>query len=270
MTNGEKVVLTARKYLGVFEEWGPNKGRQINEWQAQWGWPNGGYAWCGVFVNAMFTEAGVDDSGIGHPSVQVMCNTARNVGAFYGKHGGNIPTGAIIAKCGIHTGIVQKDLGSTLLTIEGNASNSVREVYRARADWDIIIPQSIIEDAQAPTPVTITVYGFDDLYLKPKVYGGWAKASARENVKTKFKLANPDWWVRDIRIDTDSPYAFQAGREGTYGKPYKFGPWSDKATRDRVMQKREDNTKRKMRPWNEVRTVADENLPQISEDVDTL
>ena len=66
MTKGEKVVKKAFEYLGVREApYGSNRGKDIDRWEARWGMQ--GQPWCGMFTDAMFAEANVDDAKLHEP-----------------------------------------------------------------------------------------------------------------------------------------------------------------------------------------------------------
>jgi hypothetical protein len=126
-----------------------------------------------------------------------------------------------------HVGIVVESGPSLFRTVEGNANDGVRSLVRAWSDgWQAVVPP---DTGKADT---ITMYGFQDLEAKPTRYGGWATAEARDKVMASFQKSHTDWWVRPIRIATASPFAFEAGKPGTYGDVWDYGPWSSKVTRD--------------------------------------
>lgn len=64
---GDLVIAKAMSYEGVTETAGENHSPVIDAWQARWGMS--GVAWCGIFADAMYQEAGIDDDNCGHPQV---------------------------------------------------------------------------------------------------------------------------------------------------------------------------------------------------------
>lgn len=58
-TPADKIIRTARKYLGVHEDPpGSNKGPLVTKWLAACGFPGGGEPWCAAFACAVLREAG--------------------------------------------------------------------------------------------------------------------------------------------------------------------------------------------------------------------
>jgi hypothetical protein len=150
MTQGQKVVETALKYLGVVEKPnGSNRGQLIDQWQRRWGMI--AQPWCGMFVDAMFAEAGVNDSNICHPSTAVMASRIRS-GNFAWRGIGPVPPGSLWVLDGIHTALVIKDLNNgSLLCVDGNSSNMVRKTIHPRSGFGIVIgvPPAVRDDVPA-------------------------------------------------------------------------------------------------------------------------
>ena len=73
------------------------------------------------------------------------------------------------------------------------------------------------------------VSGYSDLLIE--VHNKVQKME-KDLGKAKFKNGNPDYWTRALKTTKKSPYSFEAGPPGTYGKPTQYGGWTSKATRD--------------------------------------
>lgn len=267
MTNGECVVMTALQYEGVVEiPSGSNddRGGPITRWQQRSGLytlPAERKPYCGTALDAWFAEAGIDDSNVCSPSTAVMCERADNLGGL-APSGSLAPIGSIICKCGVHTGLVVRDRGNGLLdTIEANVSHSVKRLVRVKADWRIIVVPAVAKDAQAVRPpLVVTSYGFDDLSLKPTLYGGWSTPAARDEQLARYKAAHPRDWTRAVRTSAASPYAFEAGPGGTYGADWRFGGWPNKAIRDeKVARYEESRPGARVRIWSKSVPVPDTN-----------
>jgi hypothetical protein len=217
VTNGAKVLATASRYLGVHEVT-QNRSPQVDAWEARWRLR--GVAWCGMFADAMFDEAGVDDAGLCHPSVAEMCRRARAAGAVWdGK--GTVPQGALWAHCGIHVGITNAPLGGFLYsTIEGNHLDGVNTGVRDVRDALIIVPPAIRE---AP-PVT-RLYWIEDARAVPRLFGPWQDRGARDRQLARL----PEARRRRARI-VNRP----ATRQWAWieGPRRKYGPWADPAGRE--------------------------------------
>jgi hypothetical protein len=73
---GKLVLQKALSYVGTKESpLGSNRGTQVDAWQSQWGMS--GQPWCGIFADQMYREAGIDDSGFGHPAVPEIWRRAK-------------------------------------------------------------------------------------------------------------------------------------------------------------------------------------------------
>lgn len=258
MTAGERVIAEALKYEGVHEiPWGSNddEGGPITQWQKAvglYGFPADKKPWCGTFEKAMFVATGVDDSGLCSPSTQLICERADALGGM--APAGLAPPGTIIVACAIHTGLVVHDRGNGLLdTIEGNVSDSVKREVRDRADWRLIVAPAIAADGAPPQPLLVPSYGFDDLSLKPTLYGGWTTAQKRTERRRDYEAAHPGDWTREVRTSASSPYAFWAGPRGTYGRDWKFGGWPNEHARDEIRDSYlEEHPDARIRIWRRV------------------
>lgn len=235
MTEGEHVIEVASGYLGV-RETSPNRGELIDKWAARWSLR--GVAWCGIFADAMFAEAGVDDSGLCHPSVAEMCRRARAIGVVWDGHS-LVPTGALWALCGIHVGIINVPLwGTVYSTIEGNHGDAVSTGERDLRDALIIIPSAIAAGAVVPTTRRFYV---EDPQARPKLYGPWRSADARDR-----KLAGiPAARRRRARIvRPHGAYGWVEGPRRVYG------PWGSVDARDAALHSLEHRLGHALRAYS--------------------
>lgn len=254
ISNGQEVIRKAQGYLGAHEG-APNKSGApiVNECQALYGWPDGGYAWCAMFVGYVSANSGADSKykaaakSIISPSTQATYDAARAKGYVLPGNGQAVP-GDLFIIPGKHVGIVNHIIdGKTFATIEGNHQDSVAAVIRSWADgWQRI---SLPGVGTAGPSASVDGYGFDD--LRVKLYGGWPTPEARNGVMDSFAKSNPDQWTQAVRVYKDSPYAFRAGPAGTYSH-WQYGPWlheTGKAIRDSEMEKWQTANKATGRPW---------------------
>jgi hypothetical protein len=233
MTKGEKVVATAEKYLGVVEvPWGSNRGTQIDQWQAYWGMR--AEPWCGIFVSAIFREAGVSGEGIPHPAVAEMVSRARAKGRLWNRTG-TIPVGSIWMQDGIHTGIVTHHAAGNNYVdiIDGNSNNGVRRTRRSLTISGIYvaIPEAVRE-AVAPEFKIVRKYEWylRDRGAKPTVWrnsegkaGLWeTQAFADKAIAGLLNGPHRTYWTmlkpRSIRAG-NGKWVIQLG------DVYLYGPW---------------------------------------------
>lgn len=258
MTNGEKVIKTAQKYLGV-RETSENSGPFIDGWQKRWdmgrGTNIGPQPWCGMFADAMFAEAGVDDAHICHPSTGEMARRAR-AGGYVWNGRGKVPTGALWINEGIHTCIVVKDYDNGwLLCIDGNSSDRVQYTRRPRRGNNLLIavPPSI---AKEPDPVFVTKYFIDDLKAEPYVYRlengkvpRWKLKKNAERTVVNMLNARPPVW------DARHPRVVRLGN-GTWGiqlgdvRTRKFTTKAKQLKSYKVLMKRFNNPEGRFRRYN--------------------
>ena len=255
MTNGQKFIAEAQKYLGQHEG-APNRsgGPAIDACQRHYSLLAVPYCGCGMGWNASAIgyQSYID---ICSPSVAVTFQRAKDRGWLKGRGNKKTPTGALFAIDGLHIGAVL-DAGDTYFTtVEYNASDSITSLTRSwDSGWQVIIPPDRGDgraDALGP------VYGFDDLAIKPARYGGWQTEAARDKKLAAYKKGHPAGWTRRIRVMAESPYAFEAGAAGTSGQTWSFGPWSDRNTREAQAAAYMAKTGHKnLRPWSKrVKTV---------------
>lgn len=241
MTAGDRVVATASKYLGIRESGGANRGPYIDGWASRWGLK--GVAWCGIFADAMFAEADVDDDDLCHPAVAEMCRRARSIGAVWDGRS-TIPPGALWAACGVHVGIITADLGGGIVsTIDGNSGNAVSMRTRSVDTALIIIPPAVLADVPPPAPPEpIRTYWVEDQRAEPKLYGPWATRASRDRAFASI----PKIRQRRARL--------VRGRGGGYawieGPRRLYGPWSSQEARDRAQDVLERRLGRNLRPFS--------------------
>ena len=255
ISNGQQTLRKALSYLGSMEG-PPNKSGDpiVNECQAMYGWPNGGVPWCACFCGFVVANSKADDkykkaaASVIHPSTAEMVAKAKKKG-WYTGHSKNTKPGDLFIIDGKHVGFVNAlNKNGTFQTVEGNAANGVRSYVRSWSDgWQVISIPGVGDPGVA---AVVDGYGFDD--TRVKLYGGWPTPKARDQQLRKFAQAHPDWWTQAVRVDRNSPYAFRAGPEGTWGH-YTFGPWlhnTGKQTRDEQLKKWETAHKNATaRPW---------------------
>ncbi|HET8758546.1 MAG TPA: CHAP domain-containing protein, partial [Solirubrobacteraceae bacterium] len=134
-------IAYARKHLNVREDAGrPNRGRMIDKWNTATGIPLNSQAyWCGAFVNACLTAAGLPpDHVLAYcPSIENRAKAGTGGWSWQSKpRPGDL---ALFTHGGVagHVGLVERVEGSTVITIEGNTSpngttNNGYGVFRRR------------------------------------------------------------------------------------------------------------------------------------------
>lgn len=226
--------------LGERETGGPNRSPFIDLINARFGLR--GTPWCGAFASWAYAEAGVDDSGLCHPSTALMCQRARDAGAVWGGHS-PIPPGALWVNCGVHVAIVTRDLlDGTCLTVEGNHNDSVATGRRATADGIIIIPPAV---AASLEPESHTEFWLEDTRAQPKLFGPWNKKVLREHALESIPRERRKR-VRLIR-------APRGGFAWLEGPRRLYGPWAAKDARDEARKRIEARLNRELRPFSRTR-----------------
>lgn len=265
MSDGLRVVGEGLKSEGTVENpLGSNGGEPIETWQRQAAHQQGygadvydGAPWCAIAVAAWFRLAGVEiDTKLIHPATGVICDHAGASGLFIPSHM-NIPPGALMIRCGIHVGMVVRDRGNGIVdTIEGNVSHMVSRKVREKADWRFIVWPGLSLDSGPVAVEFRDSYGFDDLGLKPKVYGMWRSQAGRERKLVEYRIwaaqERPNWWTARAKAMRDGHvwYGFRTGPPGSYNKPWSFGGWETKETRDRLLKQYMERTDSAMtRTW---------------------
>jgi hypothetical protein len=138
-THGELVVARALSYEGVVEATGRNDGQPIERWQARsgqkWGVDYSGAPWCAIYIENMVLEAGVSvgDPYLTHPYTGFICRAANEAADDMRPSGGYWPVGSWLIYCSVHVGIVVRDRGSVVDTIEGNGRPPARSGQGERA-----------------------------------------------------------------------------------------------------------------------------------------
>lgn len=231
MSWGTKYLDRAEKYLGEIETpWASNQGENITRWSREAGYSSP-VPWCGCFVLGIAREieyANAIEVGSGYTGTIVARAQARG---WLKPGGAKVLPGSLFVKGGPtgHVGIVRDTSATLFETVEGNANHGVRSLTRSWADgWQAVV----FPDLGTSSQVNVTTYGFEDLGLKPVRFGGWPTKAQRDERMAAYRRSAPDHWVRPIRVDRPSPFAFEAGVPGSYGATWRFGTWTTKAVRD--------------------------------------
>lgn len=183
MTPADQVIARARAYLGVYESRGRNRSPTIDRWAGRWGYSydspdDDGPPWCGIYVDAMYAEAGVDDDGIGSPSTYAIYARAKELGRLRPDP---VPGCFVVWRPGMtgHVEIAIRRVGPGVWrTIGGNTGDAVREHDRSIAGAYFAVPRAL--DAP-PEPVYRTVYWWEDVDAEPVRHGLYARESYREH-----------------------------------------------------------------------------------------
>lgn len=247
MTNGDKVIKQAMSYLGVAETPdGSNRSPQIDKWEARWGLR--GEPWCGMFADAMYAEAGVDDSGICHPATSVICSNGKKY-KWDGKS--TIPPGSLWVNCGVHVALITKDnQDGTVSTVEGNHSNRVAVGRRAIAGATIIVPPAVAGEVKTPAKKQ---YWLEDTSAKPYLLNvngkiaRWKSKASRDKVLETLNN-NPEYRTLHPR-----PVSRGEGKNKRYyvmlgGLKY-YGPFDTIAIRDSAKKSLEKRLGHTLRPF---------------------
>lgn len=261
LTYGQAILKEADRFDGFTEATGRNDGAWLTSLQREAARALGfaettylGAPYCAIGVGHCVRTAGMPHNPqLVHPATAFMCAQGRREGVLHDQPK-VAPPGSFMIRCGIHTGIVVKDHGPSFFAFEFNHDNRCGYTWRAKADWDFIIPEPLRDEPTDPPVVMVDRFGFDDLNLKPALIGGWPTEAARDGVMEGWKDANPGWWARKVKVDRPSPYAFQVGPPGTYGAVWEYGGWgSEEAREDRLDAYANRVGHRNLRRWR--RTV---------------
>lgn len=245
MTNGQQVAVTAleQEALNIIEHpWGSNSdnGEWIDDSQARWGLR--GEPWCGCGVDYIFSLAGVNDHGLGHPATWVIAQRADALGGCRPK--GDLHPGSIVLRAPFHVEVLIRRRPSGLLEcVGGNVNQGLRETVRDPGEYRIVEPPGLRDMHPDSNRETISIYWFEDPRLDPQRYGGWSTKAAREKwIKTHIPPAKLDM-VRRIRVNKPAPYAIDVYS----GERWKWGPWRSKDARNLAQLQVERDYGRKMR-----------------------
>ena len=245
MPDGLDVIREGVRFEGVAEHPpGCNCGRYIDDWIAEasreYGVNYDHAAWCAIFVRAMYLRAGMAiDRMLVHPFTGYICDRADELGGLAPK--GLAPPGSLVIKDGIHVGLCVVDYGNGFVqTIDGNSNHQVKRNLRDKGEWRIIVPPGI--EHTKDLLIFRDSYGFDDLHMKPLLYGPWGTKGARTKARKKYeawaKYARPGWWTADVSLRRNgrTVYAFRSGRPGSYDYPWERGGWPTKEQRAQVIE----------------------------------
>lgn len=235
MSWGQRYIDRAELYVGEIETpWASNRGTNITRWITKAGYSSP-VPWCGCFVLGIAREIDYQNAiEVGHGYTGTIVARAQARG-WLKPGGAAVKPGSLFVKGGPtgHVGIVRDTSARLFETVEGNANQGVRVLTRAWADgWQAVV----FPDLGTSPIVNVTTYGFEDLRHKPDRFGGWATAAQRDARMAEYRKAHPARWVRPIRVDRPSPFAFETGPQGTYGLTWRFGTWTSKATRDQQLK----------------------------------
>jgi len=259
MSLATDLLSTGSKYLGSFESpdgSNDDRGGVITRANKMYGLSNEPYCamWCGLVAKE--AKAPEEFQAIWHPYTGTVYDRAKVNGWVWKPTAGRVvkPASVFIIR-GKHVGYVLRGYSDgTFQTLEANASNAIRSLRRQWSDgWECITYPDL---GLASENASATGYGWDDIKVKPKRYGGWATPQQRDRVLKQFVEAHPGWWTRKIQIAKPSKYAFEAGEPGTFGKTWQYGPWMEsaggKATRDEQLVKWKRSHHIQVRVWRKV------------------
>ena len=259
-TPGQSLIHEASKYLGQREGAANRSGGAIvDACQRHFGLT--GVPWCGCFVGFVASRVGFEPfRQIGHPAVAVTHARATERG-WVKAGGATTPPGSLFLIAGKHIGFVLESSSRYFRTVEGNAGNACASLTRAWSDgWQAVVAPGL----GTSSPAERQAFGFEDITNTPKRFGPWADKAGRDRVMADYAAANPNRYTRAIRVPvSDGPaFAFESGPKPAPAV-YRFGPWADKAGRDRVMAAWERSTGRKARPFRTLVPVADSLTPTV-------
>ena len=163
MSNADKVLEVARKELGYSRWTDPQAGTKYGRWYAgivgDKSFGVSGVPYCGMFVSWVFDQAGAKCSGVPGAYTPTMLSIAKTAGRVRPNKKDAQPGDVLYFNWdgGVvdHVGIVEKNFGSYVQTIEGNTSNG--QVARRTRSWDdieaVVIPAwaSVVAPPE-PTP----------------------------------------------------------------------------------------------------------------------
>jgi hypothetical protein len=186
-----------------------------------------------MFASAVYSEAGVDDDDLAHPSTAEICRRAREQGAVTGP----MP-GGMVVWCGRHVEILVAEVSPGVWrTIGGNTGNQVAWRVRDISGAICVTPIAI----RRPTAAGQRLWWIEDPGAKPRRYGPWRLRAWREAAIRRLPRAQQAH-VRRVRIGRG--YGF------VLGPRRKYGPWTDKASRDAALKILEARLGRRLRPYS--------------------
>ena len=277
-SNADKLIAQARAYVNHTERGPARDNYGSGTGSACFGYSSkgahvvddsniaGGYGrsntpWCANFLILISNQVGYKNyqhqknGGIGHGYTGYMWDKAKAKGWLKSTP---VP-GSIGIKNGKHVFLVVTKPNSSgyYESIGGNESDKVRHATRHTSEgWSFIVPPDL---GSATGSTTKTMYAFEDLHLKPKIFGGWPSKQTRDDQYDKRaaynERENTGRWLRKVKVKGN--YAFEEGEPGTWGQTYNFGGWESKASRDKVMADYQaSNPGRPLRTYNYKKTVT--------------
>ena len=250
MSLADTILAVASKYLGAFEvPDGSNddRGGIITKSNEKYGLRNEPYCamWCGYVAD----ESGAPDDfqSIFHPYTGTLFDRAKAKGWTH-IGGPSTRPASLFTIAGKHVGWVLRAYNdNTFQTLEANAANAIRSLRRSWDDGWVAITYPGLGEASLNQR---TGYGWDDLEARPSRFGGWMTKAGRDKMATAFQESHPGWWVRPIKINRHAKFAFEAGKPGTFGKTWSYGPWLDRQVRDHELAQWKKKNHANVRTWN--------------------
>lgn len=248
-TKNDVVIAVASKYAGVSEQpKGGNRGPSIDRWQQHWGMGAGTaigpQPWCGMFISGVLREAslllksqgGVTD--IGHPSTWAMGQRKQYIIPWQKAVPGAVvvwPEGG-----GTHTEMLieQTGMNGVWRCLGGNVNDAVRWTTRDIRSGCTILCSPELKDYK---PVVRTDYWLEDTTANPVQRGPWLTQRGRDKVLATLPL-DRQRKARKVRIG--KKYAFIEGSRRFYG------PYPDRAARDRSQEVIESRLGRRLRRFS--------------------
>lgn len=244
-TKNDVVVAVASKYVGTVEQpRGSNRGPAIDRWQRYWnmgvGTSIGPQPWCGMFISGTLREASLltkQDGGItdiGHPSTWAMCQKKQYVIPWQKA----VP-GAVIVWCGTHTELLVEEVSKGVWRcIGGNTDDGVRWTTRDIRRNCTILCSPELRDYR---PIVRTEYWLEDVKANPIQRGPWLTKAGRDRKLNALSVSRRKT-ARKVRIG--KRYAFIEGPRRDYG------PYPDRAARERSAEKIEARLGRPLRRYS--------------------
>lgn len=226
------VLRIAASQIGYSRWTDPKQGTKYGRWYAQYtgqAWyGNNGVAYCAMFTSWVFNQANVKAAGLPGAYCPTMLNAAKKAGKVLSNKK-NAKAGDIVFfdwDGGVvdHVGIVEKNMGSYIQTIEGNTStgtggsqdNGGKVARRTRA-WGVVA--AIVRPDYAAQPVAASS-GACGAKTKLQVDGIGGKltiAELQRYLKGKKLYANIIDGVLSAQSRVSFPHFFPAVTAVTYG-----------------------------------------------------
>ena len=290
-SNADKLIAAARSYVNMTERgpqrdnYGSAKGSAAYGYSSQGGHIvddsniEGGYGrsntpWCGNFICVISKEAGYrsyqhtrnGSDCIGSGYTGTTYQRARDKGWIRKGRDGCVP-GALGIRNGQHVFLVisKPDSSGRYESIGGNESDKCRHATRNLSEgWDFIVGPSLGTSSGG----TKTMYFFEDLNKKPTLFGGWPKASTRDEQYAKREAYNQRENTGRLlrKVKHKGNFAFEEWPAGSWVNggwaTFAYGGWSTKEARDGQAEKyKAANPGASIRIYSEKRSAAGGSSP---------